>query len=66
MLTRELRELRLPSVLEHWRTAAEDAAEKGESHAEYLADLVHREINDRHDRRVQRRIQEAKFPTLKT
>lgn len=66
MLTRELRELRLPSVLEHWRTAAEDAAEKGESHAEYLADLVHREITDRHDRRVQRRIQEARFPTLKT
>jgi len=66
LLTSELRELRLPSVLQHWESVAEDAATKGTSHAEYLAELVHREVTDRHDRRVQRRIQEAKFPTLKT
>ena len=66
LLEKELRELRLPSFVDGWREAADTAAREGTSHAEFLASLVHREVVTRHDRRVQRRIQDAKFPNLKT
>lgn len=66
LLEKELRELRLPSLAQGWRAAAEAAAEQGTSHADFLAGLVHREVVLRHDRRVERRIKEAKFPSLKT
>ena len=66
LLARELRELRLPSILASWRDSAEAASSRGTSYAEFLAELVHREVIDRHDRRVQRRIKEAHFPSLKT
>jgi DNA replication protein DnaC len=66
LLEKELRELRLPSFVEHWRRAAEEAQRRGTSYAEFLAELVHHEIVDRHDRRVRRRIKEARFPSLKT
>ena len=66
LLAKELRELRLPSVLEQWRAVADEAAKRGTSYGEFLAELIHREVVDRHDRRVHRRIQDARFPTLKT
>ena len=66
LLAKELRELKLPSILEGWKEAAGSAAAKGTSYEEFLAELVHREVIDRHDRRVQRRIKEARFPSLKT
>ena len=66
LLDTELRELRLPSIAQGWRRAATDAARRGTPYAEYLADLVHQEITDRHDRRVSRRIKEAHFPSVKT
>ena len=49
-----------------WRETASTAQKEGTSHADFLASLVHREVVARHDRRVQRRIQDAKFPNLKT
>ena len=66
LLTKELRELRLPTIMANWRQAAEEAGRRGVPYAEYLAELVHQEILDRHDRRVNRRVKEAKFPSLKT
>ena len=66
LLARELRELRLPTIMANWKRASEEAGKSGVPYAEYLADLVHHEILDRHDRRVSRRVKEAKFPTLKT
>lgn len=66
MLAKELRELRLPSFIERWSQVASEAQKRGTSYAEFLAELVHHEIVDRHDRRVHRRIKEARFPSLKT
>lgn len=66
LLVTELRALRLPSFVEHWDRAADEAKRRGSSYAEYLAELVHHEINDRRDRRVRRRIKDARFPCLKT
>jgi len=66
LLARELRELRLPSFVEHWHRVAEEATRRGATYPEYLADLVHHETIDRNDRRVRRRIKEARFPSLKT
>lgn len=66
LLESELRELRLPTIVANWKQSAEDAGKRGLPYAEFLADLVHHEILDRHDRRVNRRVKEAKFPSLKT
>jgi DNA replication protein DnaC len=65
-LVADLKELKLPSVAKHWERFAEEAQRKRQSHPEYLADLVHTEITDRHERRIARRIQDAHFPVLKT
>ena len=66
LLDSELRELRMPSIQAGWRQAAQKAARQGTGYSEYLAELVHLEITDRRDRRVQRRIKEARFPSVKT
>jgi DNA replication protein DnaC len=65
-LAGDLRELKLPSFLENWERMAAEASRRRQPHAEYLADLAHQEICDRHERRVRRRISEARFPRLKT
>jgi len=62
----ELRELRLPSFVDHWERLATEAERGGMSYPEYLAELVHQEMTDRRERRIARRIAEAKFPRLKT
>ena len=66
LLEKELRELKLPSFAENWSAIADAAKRRGTSYPEYLAELTHLEITGRHDRRVGRRIKEAKFPSLKT
>lgn len=65
-LARELKELRLPTIAEHWERSAETADREGIGYADCLADLVHHETTDRTERRIRRRISEAKFPRLKT
>jgi len=65
-LVGELRDLRLPSFSEHWKRVAETAERTRAPYEEYLAELVHQETNDRRERRIRRRIVEAKFPRLKT
>lgn len=66
LLDTDLRELRMPSIAQGWRQAAEDSAKRGTPYAEFLAELVHLEVTDRRDRRVSRRIKEAHFPSVKT
>lgn len=66
LLAKELRELRLPSIGSNWEQAAAEAGKRGTPYAEYLAELVHHEVLERHDRRVSRRVKEARFPSLKT
>ncbi len=65
-LAADLKELKLPSVMTHWERLAEEAHRKRQSHPEYLADLMHAEVNDRRERRIARLIRDAHFPVLKT
>lgn len=65
-LVADLCELRLPSFVEHWQRLAAEAGRRRQPHAEYLAELAHQEVCDRHERQVRRRISEARFPRLKT
>jgi DNA replication protein DnaC len=65
-LVADLRELKLPAVVDHWGRLATEALRKRQAHAEYLADLAHLEVTQRRERRIQRRIAEARFPVLKT
>ena len=65
-LAGDLKELKLPSFLQQWERLAGEAGRRRQPHAEYLAELAHQEICDRHERRVRRRTSEARFPRLKT
>ena len=65
-LVGDLKELKLPSFCQHWERLAREASRRRQPHAEYLAELAHQELCDRHERRVRRRISEAHFPQLKT
>ena len=49
-----------------WRPLAAQATRERQPPAEYLAQLVHLEVTGRRERRIQRRLQEARFPMLKT
>src|SRR5271166_3063578 len=61
-----LRSLRLTYVLENAVQAAEQAAGNGKGHLQYLEALIAGEVALRHDRSVQRRIHDARFPVTKT
>ena len=61
-----LRSLRLTYVLENAVQAAEQAAGNGKGHLQYLEQLIAGEVALRHDRSVQRRIHDARFPVTKT
>lgn len=65
-LAADLKELQLPTILGAWQQRAEEAQKKRQSHVEYLADLTSLEVTGRRERRIQRRVQEARFPILKT
>ena len=56
----------LSTVAAQWRRLAEQAARQRQAPADYLAQLVHLEVTGRRERRIQRRIHEARFPMLKT
>ena len=65
-LVGDLRELKLPSIVECWERMAVDAKRQRQPYAEYLAELVHQEVTDRRERSIRRKISEARFPRLKT
>ena len=65
-LVADLTSMYLTSMASQWRWVAEQARAKRQPHAEYLADLARLEVTGRRERRIQRRIKEARFPMLKT
>ena len=65
-LRRQLQLLKLTSILEHFEELAQKAAAEQWSHVDFLARLVEGEAALHQDRARQRRIQQARFPVLKT
>ncbi len=65
-LETDLKTLCLSTVAAQWRPLAEQAARQRQAPADYLAQLVHLEVTERRERRIQRRIHDARFPMLKT
>lgn len=61
-----LRAFRLPSFLAHYAPLAEQAAEGGWGHVQYLDELAALEAAERGDRRIARLLKEARLPRDKT
>lgn len=60
------RQLRLPTVGGQYLKLAEEAAKQKHGHVAYLEALLGVEVEERERNAVARRIQEAKFPKVKT
>ena len=65
-LRKNLEYLKMQSVMENYNPLAKSAASKQWSYPEYLSELLEDEVAQLQDRRVQRRIQTAHFPVIKT
>ena len=66
LLAAQCRQLHLPSVGARWESMEKEAVRGRLSHRAYLAGLLEQELEDRAQRRAQRRIVEARFPAVKT
>ena len=66
LLEHHLKELRLPSFLREYGKMAARCAAEGVDHPEYLLRLAELELIDRHQRMVERRIQAAHLPAVKS
>ena len=66
LLEHHLKELRLPTFLREYRKLAAQCAAENVDHPDYLLRLSELELIDRHQRMVQRRIQAARFPAVKS
>ncbi len=60
------RQLHLPTLGEQFAALAEEAAKQKQSHLSYLEALLEAEVEERDRKTVARRIQEARFPAVKT
>ena len=65
LIAAQCRQLHLPSVGARWQSMEKEAVRGRLSHSAYLAGLLEQELEDRAQRRAQRRIAEARFPTVK-
>jgi len=65
-ITEHLSYLKLPFIRENYEAIAKTAARKQWDHIQYLSELVEQESNLRRDRCIQRRINMARFPVIKT
>jgi DNA replication protein DnaC len=65
LLESYLRQLRLPSFVQHYQKLAQDAAQTNLSYERYLLALAEGEVGQREVHRVARSIAFAKFPVLK-
>lgn len=65
-ITDHLSYLKLPFIRENYKAMGKTAAQKQWDHIQYLSELVEQESNLRHDRCIQRRINLAQFPVIKT
>ena len=66
LLAHHLKALRLPSFLREYDKLAQQCAAEGVDHRRYLLRLAELELIDREQRMVERRIKEARFPTVKS
>lgn len=65
-LSDQLKALRLPTFRENYLSTAEQAAREAWTHTQFLADLVDKECQARHQGRIQRLMRNAKLLTGKT
>jgi DNA replication protein DnaC len=65
-LVADLTTLCLTSLAREWERFARTARTNRQSHADFLADAAAFEVTQRRERRIQRRLKEARFPVLKT
>jgi len=65
-LRHHLAYLKLTYTQEHFESLAEHAAKEHQPHVHYLNSLMEGEALQRQDRAVHRRIQLARFPSIKT
>ena len=60
------KQLRLPTLGGQFERLAEEAIKDEQSHVSYLEALLHAELEERERHAIARRIQEARFPKVKT
>ena len=65
-LATDLKTLCLSTIAAEWQPLAEQATRQRQTPADYLAQLAPLEVTGRRERRIQRRLQDARFPMLKT
>lgn len=65
-LDEQLQQLHLHYIRSHYQEHANKAAEHQHPHVDYLAQLIEGEATARENRAIQRRIDNARFPVLKT
>ncbi|HXP59342.1 MAG TPA: ATP-binding protein, partial [Dongiaceae bacterium] len=65
-LDRDLVELKLLEIAKSYREVLDEAARKGSSMLEVLATLIGMEQTTRQQRALERRLQQARLPKLKT
>src|SRR6476619_6181815 len=66
LLAHHLKALKLPTFLREYEKVAGECAREGVDHPGYLLRLAELELIDRERRTVERRIKEARFPTVKS
>jgi DNA replication protein DnaC len=66
LLVHHLKALKLPTFLREYDKLAQQCAAEGVDHPRYLLRLAELELIDRERRVVERRIKEARFPTVKS
>ncbi len=66
LLAHHLKALKLPTFLREYDKLAQQCAAEGADHPRYLLRLAELELIDRERRMVERRIKEARFPTVKS
>jgi DNA replication protein DnaC len=66
LLDHHLKKLRLPTFLREYDKVARQSAAEGVNHVRYLLRLSELELIDRERRLIERRIKQARFPTVKS
>jgi len=64
-LDRQMSELKLPFLRQHYQDTARLAVSKALGHVDYLAMLIDGELAQRHEHSTRRRIGQARFPYIK-
>ena len=65
LLAHHLKALKLPTFLREYDKLAQQCAAEGVDHPRYLLRLAELELIERERRMIERRIKEARFPTVK-